>query len=141
MTGKDILKCVQSSKSIIDTDSDGENASSVLKSSEMRNVMKKTCGEPLGMLGETPDCVERSLKIDVEVILVSCTGGDEDANFFSKESTGGGNYKRLFYLIETLIAPVPFRIVDTGRRMGERIVSVVTPIPPQDGRKLQVKDE
>ncbi|GFX72264.1 hypothetical protein TNCV_4551861 [Trichonephila clavipes] len=41
MTGKDILECIQSSKSIIDTDSDGENASPILKSSEMRNIMKK----------------------------------------------------------------------------------------------------
>ncbi|GFT95818.1 hypothetical protein TNCV_311711 [Trichonephila clavipes] len=45
MTGKDILECVKSSKSIIDSDSDGENemnnASPVLKSSEMRNIMKK----------------------------------------------------------------------------------------------------
>ncbi|GFV95658.1 hypothetical protein TNCV_2009751 [Trichonephila clavipes] len=41
MTGKDILECVQSLKSIIDTDTDGENASPVLKSSEMRNIMKK----------------------------------------------------------------------------------------------------
>ncbi|GFY09654.1 hypothetical protein TNCV_381491 [Trichonephila clavipes] len=43
MTGEDILECVQSSKSIIDTDSDGENAYPVLKSSEMRNIMKKDC--------------------------------------------------------------------------------------------------
>ncbi|GFU35094.1 hypothetical protein TNCV_1859741 [Trichonephila clavipes] len=41
MTGKDILECVQCSKSIIDTDSDGENASPILKSSKMRNIMKK----------------------------------------------------------------------------------------------------
>ncbi|GFU87988.1 hypothetical protein TNCV_1335571 [Trichonephila clavipes] len=41
MTGKDILECVQSSKSIIDTDSDGEKASPVLKSSEMRSILKK----------------------------------------------------------------------------------------------------
>ncbi|GFV95313.1 hypothetical protein TNCV_4586881 [Trichonephila clavipes] len=40
MISKDILECVQSSKSIIDADSDGENASPVLKSSEMRNTMK-----------------------------------------------------------------------------------------------------
>ncbi|GFW91635.1 hypothetical protein TNCV_4500541 [Trichonephila clavipes] len=41
MTGKDILECVQSSKSIIDTDSDGENASPALLSSEIRSIMKK----------------------------------------------------------------------------------------------------
>ncbi|GFX59908.1 uncharacterized protein TNCV_4984211 [Trichonephila clavipes] len=39
--GKDILEYVRSSKSIIDADSDGENASPVLMSSEMRNIMKK----------------------------------------------------------------------------------------------------
>ncbi|GFW15346.1 hypothetical protein TNCV_3740501 [Trichonephila clavipes] len=43
MTGKDILECTQSSKSIINTDSDGEKASPVLQSSEMRNIMKKQC--------------------------------------------------------------------------------------------------
>ncbi|GFW88644.1 hypothetical protein TNCV_829131 [Trichonephila clavipes] len=41
MSGKDILECVQSSKSIIDTDFNGENASPVLKSSEMRSILKK----------------------------------------------------------------------------------------------------
>ncbi|GFY26536.1 hypothetical protein TNCV_2878661 [Trichonephila clavipes] len=44
-THKDVLECVQSSKNIIDTDSDGENgmnsASLVQRSSEMRNIMKK----------------------------------------------------------------------------------------------------
>ncbi|GFX02030.1 transposable element Tc3 transposase [Trichonephila clavipes] len=47
MTGKDILECVQSSKNIIDTDSDGENASPILKLSEMRNVIKNS-GRPRG---------------------------------------------------------------------------------------------
>ncbi|GFV56041.1 hypothetical protein TNCV_2266271 [Trichonephila clavipes] len=45
MTGKDILEFVQSSKNIIDTDSDLENemnnASPVPKSTEMRNIIKK----------------------------------------------------------------------------------------------------
>ncbi|GFS90487.1 hypothetical protein TNCV_4096961 [Trichonephila clavipes] len=41
MTDKDIVECVKSSKNIFDTDSDSENASPVLKSSEMRNIMKK----------------------------------------------------------------------------------------------------
>ncbi|GFX14853.1 hypothetical protein TNCV_1485951 [Trichonephila clavipes] len=44
MAVKDILECVQSSKNIIDADSDDENvmsnASPVPTSSEMRNVMK-----------------------------------------------------------------------------------------------------
>ncbi|GFS76384.1 hypothetical protein TNCV_1620261 [Trichonephila clavipes] len=42
MASKDILECVQSSKSIIDTDSDSENASPVLNSSEMKNIIKKS---------------------------------------------------------------------------------------------------
>ncbi|GFX02010.1 hypothetical protein TNCV_371991 [Trichonephila clavipes] len=41
MTAKDVLECVLSSRNIFDTDSDDENASPVLKSSEMRNIMKK----------------------------------------------------------------------------------------------------
>ncbi|GFX28968.1 hypothetical protein TNCV_3030111 [Trichonephila clavipes] len=40
------------SKSIIDTNYDGENASPVLKSSEMRNIMKKVSFQPLYCGGE-----------------------------------------------------------------------------------------
>ncbi|GFX35164.1 hypothetical protein TNCV_2331041 [Trichonephila clavipes] len=47
MVDKDILKFVQSSKNIIDADSEDEfevnNAAPVLTSSEIRNIMKKTC--------------------------------------------------------------------------------------------------
>ncbi|GFV25371.1 hypothetical protein TNCV_1146421 [Trichonephila clavipes] len=64
MTGKDILECVQSSKSIIDTDSDDENASPVLESSEMRNIMKKE--------KETPNSTTLSKKIAQGNLTASC---------------------------------------------------------------------
>ncbi|GFX31126.1 hypothetical protein TNCV_2026291 [Trichonephila clavipes] len=66
MTSKDILKCVQSSKSIIDTDSDGDKASPVLKSSEMRNIMKKR-GGTLGLCTRAADTLGSALVSSVVV--------------------------------------------------------------------------